>query len=482
MSNYMTENRKPSLLIVDDDELITDTLSFALARDFEVMTSDSRTHAVSLLRQLGNAPQLALVDLGLPPSPHRPDEGFLLIADLLAHSPTMKILVLSGQNDAANARHARALGAVEFVAKPCNPESLKKILLHALAFRSAEIERAVAANTDLLIGRSAVLQKLKYQINQYADSAFPALIEGESGSGKEVVATLLHSLSSRKSMPCLALNCAAIAPTLVEPTLFGYVKGAFTGATGNKSGYFEDAGKGTLFLDEIGELPLELQAKLLRVLENGEYQRVGETQQRFSRARVITATNRDLRQEVKNGRFRADLYHRLSVFTIAVPPLRNMEDDRVMLLEHFSQIYAQQTRLAPFTCDEGALALWRAYHFPGNVRELKNIVIRLTTKYAGQRLSATELEPEFDTMEEPEDNVEPSATTPATIPEQAQQHLQRERRFNLDQILRAWEHGYIEAAMKLTRGNVSQAAKLLGINRTTLYSRMESLQKEPQDN
>jgi DNA-binding NtrC family response regulator len=474
----MADTRKPSLLIVDDDPLITDTLSFALGRDFEVMTSDSRAHAVSLLRQLDSAPQLALVDLGLPPSPHRPDEGFQLIADLLAHSPAMKILVLSGQNDAANARHARALGAAEFVAKPCDPASIKEILLHALAFRSAELESAVAANTDLLVGRSPALQKLKSQISQYADSPFPALIEGESGSGKEVVATLLHSISVRSAKPFLALNCAAIAPTLVEPTLFGYVKGAFTGAANNKSGYFEDAGEGTLFLDEIGELPLELQAKLLRVLENGEYQRVGETQQRFSRARVITATNRDLRQEVKNSRFRADLYHRLSVFTISVPPLRDMEDDRIMLLDHFSAFYAEQARLAPFSCDESALALWRDYHFPGNVRELRNIVIRLTTKYAGQRLSATELEPEFDTRAASDGDVKPSTANPETMIEQAQRHLQRERGFNLDQMLKAWEQGYIDAAMKLTRGNVSQAAKMLGINRTTLYSRMESLQKD----
>ncbi len=477
----MAENPKPSLLIVDDDPLITDTLSFALGRDFEVMTSDSRAHAVSLLRQLDDAPQLALVDLGLPPSPHRPDEGFQLIADLLAHSPAMKILVLSGQNDAANARHARALGAAEFVAKPCDPESLKKILLHALAFRTAEIQSTVAANTDLLVGKSPALQKLKSQIAQYADSPFPALIEGESGSGKEVVATLLHGMSVRKAKPFLALNCAAIAPTLVEPTLFGYVKGAFTGAVSNKSGYFEDAGDGTLFLDEIGELPLELQAKLLRVLENGEYQRVGETQQRFSRARVITATNRDLRQEVKNNRFRADLYHRLSVFTIGVPPLREMDDDRLMLLEHFSRFYAQQARLAPFACDDSALDLWRGYHFPGNVRELRNIVIRLTTKYAGQRLSAAELEPEFDTPEPVESGANTATGNPETMIEQAQRHLQRERGFDLDQMLKAWEQGYIEAAMKLTRGNVSQAAKMLGINRTTLYSRMESLQKEPAD-
>jgi len=476
----MTNNTKPGLLIVDDDPLIADTLAFALGKDFEVILSDSRVHAISLLRQMDEPPHLALVDLGLPPTPHRPDEGFQLIADLLAHSPSIKILVLSGQNDAANARHARTLGAAEFVAKPCDPEVLKKTLLHALEFRSAEVSSSAAVEAGMLIGRSAAMQKLRSQISQYADSPFPALIEGESGSGKEMVANALHRLSSRKDKPCLALNCAAIAPTLVEPTLFGYVKGAFTGAQTNKSGYFEDAADGTLFLDEIGELPMELQAKLLRVLENGEYQRVGETQRRYSRARVIAATNRDLRQEIRKGNFRADLYHRLSVFTIGVPPLREMDDDKLMLLEHFSAFYAERAQLPAFMLDESAMKLWRHYHFPGNVRELRNIVIRLTTKYAGQRLSAVELEAELD-VSTPDDYGAPELSLPndpAVIVEPAQRHLQRERGFSLDSMLKSWEQGYIEAAMKLTRGNVSQAAKMLGINRTTLYSRMESLQKQ----
>ncbi len=473
----MPENAKPSLLIVDDDPLITDTLSYALGKDFQIMVSDSRQHAVSLLRQLDDPPQLALVDLGLPPVPHRPDEGFQLISDLLAHSPAMKILVLSGQNDSANARHARALGAAEFVAKPCDAEKLKGILSHALQFRAAEISKEGAAEADPLIGKSPALQKLKSQVTQYADSPFPALIEGESGTGKDVIANLLHRLSWRRTKPWYALNCAAIAPTLVEPTLFGYTKGAFTGATQNKAGYFEDAGEGTLFLDEIGELPLELQAKLLRVLENGEYQRVGETQQRSSRARVIAATNRDLRQEIRKGNFRADLYHRLSVFTISVPPLREMDEDRLLLLEHFRKFYAEQAKVAPFSLDDAARKAWCDYHFPGNVRELRNIVIRLTTKYAGQKLAPADLEPEFD-LETPTDSAPGLGADAGTLVEQAQRHLQRERGFNLDQMLKAWEQGYIEAAMKLTRGNVSQAAKMLGINRTTLYSRMESLQKQ----
>ncbi|HXL74277.1 MAG TPA: sigma-54 dependent transcriptional regulator [Burkholderiales bacterium] len=451
---------KPGLLVVDDDPLITDTLAFALQADYAVHACDSRQNAIELLRQLRDVPPLALVDLGLPPAPHTPDEGFQLIADLLAHSPSMKIFVLSGQNDAANARHARALGAWEFVAKPSDPALLKRLLARALELPAAEAPE--------LVGASPVLAKLKQQIAQLAGSPYPVLIEGESGSGKELVARSLHRLSPRSSRPYLTLNCAAISPTLVEPTLFGYVKGAFTGAASNKAGYFEDAQDGTLLLDEIGELPLELQAKLLRVLENGEYQRVGETQRRVSRCRVIAATNRDLRRDVKQGAFRADLYHRLSVFSLSVPPLREMEGDKLQLLEHFRRFYAAQSGMQPFELDDDATARWVLYDFPGNVRELRNVVIRLTTKYSGQRVSVAELEPELDL----EALYPGSAIEGGAIVEQAVRQLERSGAFNLDETLRAWERGYIEAALRLTRGNVSQAAKLLGVNRTTLYSRM----------
>jgi DNA-binding NtrC family response regulator len=194
---------------------------------------------------------------------------------------------------------------------------------------------------------------------------------------------------------------------------------------------------------------------------------------------VIAATNRDLRQEIKNGRFRGDLYHRLSVFSISVPPLREMGEDKTLLLAHFSRFYAEQAKLAPFTLDEGASNLWREYRFPGNVRELKNIVIRLTTKYPGQKLSPLELEPELEADAQPEASAEPAASgDPQALIAQAQRHLQRERHFNLDDMLKAWEQGYIEAAMRLSHGNVSQAARMLGINRTTLYSRMEQQEKK----
>jgi DNA-binding NtrC family response regulator len=451
-----------ALLVVDDDPLITDSLAFALRPEYEVVAVESRGQAIELVRKLPQAPQLALVDLGLPPTPHSPEEGFRLIEDLLAHSPAMKIFVLSGQNEAANARHARALGAWEFVAKPSDPLVLKRLLERAAGL--------VAPPATELIGNSAPIERLRSQIAQFAASPFPVLIEGESGSGKELVAQSLHRLSTRSVRPYLALNCAALAPTLVEATLFGYAKGAFTGAGLAKAGYFEDAQDGSLFLDEIGELPLEMQAKLLRVIENGEFQRLGETQPRVSRARVIAATNRDLRQTMKAGAFRPDLYHRLSVLSLPVPPLRELDGDRLVLLDHFRRLYAQQAGVPPFTLDEAARDRWMRYAFPGNVRELRNIVIRLTTKYAGQRLSAAELEPELDL-----EASLPALTAPAgAVVDQAFRHLERAGAFNLDDTLKAWERGYIEAALKLTHGNMSQAARLLGINRTTLYSRLEA--------
>lgn len=468
----MAEKAKPDLLIVDDDPLITDTLNFVLGKDFSVCVAESRAQVKWLLRQLDHPPQLALIDLGLPPTPHRPDEGFRLISELIAYSPGMKIVVLSGQSDETNARHARTLGAIEFVAKPCEPETLKTLLLRALEIRAAELG---AAAVDGLLGKSLLVEKLRQQISQFANAPFPVLIEGESGSGKELVAKSLHTLSQRAARPFLALNCAAISPTLVEPTLFGYCKGAFTGATTSRAGYFEDAKDSTLFLDEIGELPLELQAKLLRVLENGEFQRVGETQSRTSNARVIAATNRDMRQEIRNGRFRADLYHRLSVFTINVPALRDLGDDKTMLLDHYREFYARQAGAKAFTLDKQARDLWLDYSFPGNVRELRNVVIRLTTKYAGQTVNGEQLQGELD-MESMDIDLPGLAVAQdfKTLMESAKRQLQAQKNFSLDATLQQWERGYVEAALLITQGNLTQAARLLGIHRTTLYSRMQA--------
>lgn len=467
----------PLLLLVDDDPLISETLAYALGRHFDVVTSHSRSHCRQVLRQLRNPPEAALIDLGLPPTPHRPEEGFALISELLAVAPGVKIIVLSGQNDEENARRARTLGAIDFAAKPCDPGHLIELLQQALTFNASSENKS---STCSLIGNSLPMQRLRQQIAQYADSSFPVLIEGESGSGKDVVAhCCLHRHTRRREHAFLALNCAAISPGLVEPTLFGHAKGAFTGATGAQPGYFEEAGEGTLFLDEIGELPLDLQPKLLRVLENGEYQRVGETQTRTSRARIVAATNRDLKTEVKAGRFRADLYHRLSVFTIAVPSLRDMGDDRSRLLEHFRTLYASQNRTPAFTLSPEASELWNRYSFPGNVRELRNIAIRLTAKHPGQTITLAELRPELDGDEEtPINNT--AVTSGATLSEAtaaAQLQLQQFGQIDLNAALALWERGYIEAALALSNGNVSEAARRLGINRTTLYNRMESWQR-----
>jgi DNA-binding NtrC family response regulator len=455
--------KKPRLLLVDDDALIAESLAYALDPEYDVTRAADRAGAVAALRG-GLQPDAALIDLGLPPVAHQPNEGFKLFGDLLAHAPGVRILVLTGQNEESNARRARALGAIELVPKPCEPAALKKILSRALESGALD-RRADGEETRALVGDSPAIRKLRSQIDLYAASSFPALIEGESGSGKERVAFSLHHLSSRARQPFLALNCAAISPTLVEPTLFGYAKGAFTGAQQSKSGYFEDAGEGTLFLDEIGELPADLQAKLLRVLENGEYQRVGETTTRVSRARVVAATNRGLREEVRGGRFRSDLYHRLSVFELSVPPLRELGDDRVTLLDYYRDLYAAKTGNRAFTFDDAARARWMTYGFPGNVRELKNIVIRLMTKHAGYSVGAAELEAEF---------APPSEAARADPVARAKAELLSGKPFSLDGALKGVEQSYLDAALEISQGNMSQAAKLLGISRTTLYGRLEA--------
>jgi two-component system nitrogen regulation response regulator GlnG len=473
----ISESSKPSLLIVDDDLLIADTLDYYLREDFEVTTMGSRPKAIEWLQGQPTPPALALVDLGLPPNPHRPQEGFALISELVAKAPQTRIVALSGQNDSDNARHARALGAVDFIAKPAAPDKLRALLLHLL-----DIPPQPEGDADIpLIGDSAPINKLRAQLRQYADSPFPVLIEGESGSGKELAAAALHSLSQRKSRPYLTLNCAAIAPTLVEATLFGHAKGAFTGATGARAGFFEDAADGSLLLDEIGEFPLEVQPKLLRVLENGEYQKVGETHARLSRARIIAATNRDLKQEVRAGRFRADLYHRLSVFTVTVPPLRDLNSDRLHLLDHFRRQIADQFSQPAFSLAPDAEALWLSYEFPGNVRELRNIVIRLSARYAGKMVSAAALGEEFDPASTPNAN---QTDTPlahsgddaegreSMVEDARRQLLEQGDIFSLDTTLKRWEEAYIEAARRMSDGNISHMARRLGVNRTTLYNRI----------
>ncbi|MBK6637660.1 MAG: sigma-54-dependent Fis family transcriptional regulator [Rhodocyclaceae bacterium] len=473
----ITVTRKPILLIVDDDELILDSLRFVLSEGFDIVTATSREEALQRTT-LSQPLELALIDLGLPPHPHSPTEGLALITDLLAIVPEIKIVVLSGQNDDANARLARTLGATDFVGKPASPALLKTLLT-----RIANLRSSVAPGRRLL-GSSAPILQLRQQLRQFAKSPFPVLIEGESGTGKELAAKVLHEESDRAPSPYLALNCAAMTPTLVEATLFGHAKGAFTGASVTRSGYFEDAAQGTLFLDEIGELPIELQPKLLRVLESGDFQRVGETQTRISSARIVAATNRDLREEVRAGRFRSDLYHRLSVFTVRMPALRELGNDRRTLLESFIREFSAQGKLSLPVLTDDAWACIDSYGFPGNVRELRNIAIRLTTKYADQQLTAREMEGELDIelkATAAADTLASETNAPATANERsnflsaARASLAARKQFSLDDELRSIEAAYISAAQDIAGGNISHAARLLGVSRTTLYNRMESI-------
>lgn len=456
------------LLLVDDDPLIVESLSFVLGIDFDVHTADTRRAAKTLLQQLPVMPSLALIDLGLPPDPHAPDEGFALISELLAFNRSMKILVLSGQSDRSNIQHALTLGAVDFVPKPCDADLLRARLNHQLLILDAEQGEAApfTVGDNPLLGDSPVMQALRDSVRQFANTPFPVLIEGESGCGKELVAQCLHTESDRADEPLLTVNCAAFTADLLEAQLFGHAKGAYTGAEQARTGFFADANDGTLFLDEVGEMPLELQTKFLRVLENGEYYPLGETRPRHSNARIVAATNRELREAVRTGAFRADLFHRLSVLTLSVPPLRSRARDWKLLMTHFQNLYAGTIK--PFELTDESAQLLDDYAFPGNVRELRNIVIRLGARHPGGRVGPEELRAEL----EPD-------VLPASLGEHGDDDQIAARLgstgFQLDEEVADLERRFIRVALKRCNGNLSKAARLLGVNRTTLYSKVSRL-------
>ncbi len=466
-TNISAENTA-SVLLVDDDPLITEGLGFMLRKQYKLITAVSRHQALAMINQMESLPGLALIDLGLPPYPHKPDEGFALIRELLLLQPNMKVLVLSGQDNDVNIQHALAIGAVDFIAKPAKPDLLLARLQHHQRLHEIDQQRD-AQKTVSIIGDSVAMQMVNNQISQFADSPFPVLIEGASGTGKELVARALHENSKRSGEPYLAINCAAIAPDLLEAQLFGYAKGAFTGAVQEHKGFFIEVGKGTLLLDEIGEMPMTLQSKLLRVIESGEFYRIGETRELHSQARIIAATNKNLTEEVKNGNFRNDLYHRLSILNIQLPALNVRGDDVFLLLNTFIEAYADT--VSPFVLDDGARELWQQYDYPGNVRELRNIVIRLGTKYPGQSVNKEQLIAELETQ------LSASAladNATSVSDEMIKQQLQLDE-FDLDKLIDEIESRSIRIALEMNGNNVSKAAKALKINRTTLYSRVQKL-------
>jgi DNA-binding NtrC family response regulator len=357
---------------------------------------------------------------------------------------------------------AKEDGAVDFISKPCDIAEIKVRLKQQIVAGGGV--NGDHGDIEGIVGSSQEIELLRMQIRQIADSPYPVLIEGESGSGKEVAARNLHRCSSRKQEPFLTLNCAAFNGELLESHLFGHVKGAFTGATDTRKGFFEEAGSGSLLLDEVADLPLDLQAKLLRVLENGEYYRLGETQPRHASARVLAATNKDIYAAIRQGQFREDLYHRLSVLTVRVPALDERNGDKLELLDYFMQQVADQ--LATFKLDDDALAVWNDYSFPGNVRELRNIVIRLSAKYPGQTIKPEVLKREMSGMRSVNETSDQEDWLKAAM---------HDSTFQLDQLLKNVEKEAIDMALREHAGNVSKAAAMLGINRTTLYGRMDRL-------
>ena len=453
--------KKPTLLLVDDDAIIADSLEYMLKEEYQIERASDRLSSFELLSNMDDSPALALVDLGLPPDTHRPDEGLAVIRKISQLHPSTRVLVLSGQDNKKHVFQAKEDGAVDFIAKPCDIAEIKVRLKKQIEAGGGEA--SVSHDIEGIVGSSEAIELLRMQIRQLADSPYPILIEGESGSGKEVTARSLHRCSSRHQQPFLTLNCAAFNGELLESQLFGHAKGAFTGATETKKGFFEEAASGTLLLDEVADLPMDLQAKLLRVLEDGEYYRLGETRSRYATARVLAATNKDIFAAIEQGLFREDLYHRLSVLTIRVPALNERGADKIELLEYFKQQVGEQ--VATFHLDDAATEFWRNYSFPGNVRELRNIIIRLSAKYPGQTIKVAVLRQEMSGLQR-NNNGDGSR-------ESWLKRAMNNEDFQLDKMLKSLEREAIDMAMKTHDSNVSKAAAMLGVNRTTLYGRMD---------
>lgn len=475
-------SKRATLLLVDDDPLIRKGFSLLLSQDFTVITAEKLIEVQNTCQDSTQHFSLALVDLGLPPSPHTPEEGFKVIQELLRHYSNIKILVLSGQNQLSNIQQALALGAVDFLEKPVDTQQLTHALKQQAALWQYEKEQRDNNKTphSLLIGKSAAINAVHTQIQQLAASPFPVLIEGESGTGKELIAQAIHKAYA-PTEPFIAINCAALNAELIESELFGHTKGAFTGASQVTEGFIKQAGKGILFLDEIGELPLLLQAKLLRLLENGEYYKIGDPCVRQSQARIIAATNKDLKKSIQESSFRADLYHRLSTLLIRVPPLRERKQDILLLVEYFQNFY--QHSLKRFKLDNDAQQLLFNYTFKGNIRELKNLVIRLGTKYPTNLVSATqlihELEPEqTQTIQQEMTYKTASVQDSSTLSDNQLLHLIETGEFKLDDFLQDIEARCIRIALSLNDNKIAAAARNLNINRSTLHSRIQNkLQK-----
>ena len=445
---------KTRLLIVDDDEDIRTQMKWALCSDYDLVTAGDRAGALAAFTAA--RPAVTLLDLGLPPRPNDPDEGLEVLSAVLALDPLAKVIVVSGQGDKRNALRAVGAGASDFLCKPVDMDQLALVLQRCVYMAELEQEyRAMqhSARPDVfenMIGANPQMQAVFDMIRKVAPTSASVLILGESGTGKEMVAQALHRRSSRSSGPFVAINCNTIPENLLESELFGHEKGAFTGADAQSKGHIESAAGGTLFLDEIGELPPPVQVKLLRFLQEKCFKRVGGRQEIQSDARVLAATNRNLRESVADGKFREDLYFRLAVVVVKVPPLRERGGDEIILMSKaFLRDYGTEHAKTGLTFAPDALRALSLHSWPGNVRELQNRVRRAVIMADGKRVTARDLEL-TDTL---------SALPPQTLKE-ARESVEREM---------------IQDALRRHRGKITSAAVELGVSRPTLYELMEKL-------
>ena len=441
---------KKRLLIIEDEASLAKQLKWGLKEQYQITIAGAPDEARALIGS-GKFPVIAL-DLGLPPTPDNPAEGFRLLEAIPFLSPHSKAIVITGNAEQDNAIRAIALGAVDFCAKPIDLEMLHIILERT--FRTAELEginrklqRQAEAGYTLcnMLGISRVMQALFRLIKQASSTDYPVLITGQTGTGKEMVATAVHALSQRHDNPFVIINCGAIPENLLESELFGHEKGSFTGAIRQKIGRFEDADTGTVFLDEIGELPLALQVKLLRFLQEGTIERVGGNRTIQVDIRIIAATNLNLKAAVEEGTFREDLYHRLNVVPLAVPPLKERSEDILLLANHFLQKEADKLKRGRISLSPAATVALSAYSWPGNVRELQNRIRRALTTAKANIIS-------------------PDGLGLAVTKVQAENDLQ-----TIKEARKEAEKKAIRLALAATGNNISQAAKLIEVSRPTLH-------------
>lgn len=441
-------------MIVEDDLALQKQIKWSLDR-FESVTADDRESALTQLRR--HAPAVVTMDLGLPPDADGTSEGFKLLEQMLAAAPDTKVIVLTGQNGQANALRAVAMGAYDFLAKPFEPEMLnltveRAFRLHELQTENQRLQAMRQPDTLAgLITRDPEVLRVCRTIEKVANTGATVMLLGESGTGKEVLARGLHQSSNRKAGRFVAINCAAIPENLLESELFGYEKGAFTGAAKTTLGKIETAHGGTLMLDEIGDLPMPLQAKLLRFLQERVIERVGGRQEIPVDVRIVCATHQDLKQLTVQGRFREDLFYRLAEIVVNIPPLRARVGDAALLAHAFTKRFSQEQNRRNLTLSEEALRAIEAHHWPGNIRELENCLKRATIMADGSQVTADDL------------------GLPAVASELA------EPSFDLRTVRDEAEKKAVIAALARANGNVLKAAELLGVSRPTLYDLMHRL-------